>query len=164
VSVQASARSDGNQRPDPGSARPSRSGGIPGWSSARPPLTGDIAAPLGLDNVYGDHADRYPHVSLHDRAARRPSLVVLPDEPYPFSAADGPEMFPHQWVALVAVSWLAEAFAKAGRNPALGTRLWAIHRQAGLCPLGMIGIQPHFGPDDPAAIAALAAIIRLPRH
>jgi hypothetical protein len=28
-------------------------------------------------------------------------LVVLPDEPYPFSADDGPEMFPGRRVALV---------------------------------------------------------------
>ncbi len=27
-------------------------------------------------------------------------------------------------------------------------------------PAGMIGIQPHFGPDDPAAVALLAGVIR----
>ena len=26
--------------------------------------------------------------------------------------------------------------------------------------MGMLGIQPHFGPDDPAAVALLAGIIR----
>ena len=57
-------------------------------------FTGDIAARLGLDNVYGDHPGRYPRVGLDDLAARQPALVVLPDEPYPFSAGDGPEMFP----------------------------------------------------------------------
>jgi ABC-type Fe3+-hydroxamate transport system substrate-binding protein len=64
-------------------------------------FTGDIAARLGLDNVYRDHPDRYPHVGLDDLAARRPELIVLPDEPYPFSADDGPQMFPQQRVALV---------------------------------------------------------------
>jgi ABC-type Fe3+-hydroxamate transport system substrate-binding protein len=64
-------------------------------------FTGDIAARLGLDNVFGDHPERYPHVQLHEVAERRPALVVLPDEPYPFSPDDGPEMFPQQRVALV---------------------------------------------------------------
>lgn len=64
-------------------------------------FTGDVAAKLGLDNVYGDHPGRYPHVSLDDLMARRPDLIVLPDEPYAFSADDGPEMFPRQRVALV---------------------------------------------------------------
>jgi ABC-type Fe3+-hydroxamate transport system substrate-binding protein len=64
-------------------------------------FSGDVAARLGLLNVYGDHPDRYPHVSLEDLAARRPDVVVLPDEPYRFSASDGPEMFPGRKVALV---------------------------------------------------------------
>ena len=64
-------------------------------------FTGDLAARLGLDNVYGDHPHRYPRVSLEDLAARQPDLIVLPDEPYPFGADDGPEMFPEQRVALV---------------------------------------------------------------
>jgi hypothetical protein len=64
-------------------------------------FAGDILARLGLRNVYGDHQGRYPRVDLHDVAARRPDVVILPDEPYPFSAADGPEMFPRQRVELV---------------------------------------------------------------
>jgi hypothetical protein len=36
----------------------------------------------------------------------------------------------------------------------------AIIREAGLRPVGMLGIQPHFGPGDPAAAALLAAIVR----
>jgi ABC-type Fe3+-hydroxamate transport system substrate-binding protein len=64
-------------------------------------FTGDLAARLGLDNVYADHPERYPHVDLDDLAARGPELIVLPDEPYQFTEADGPEMFPSQRVALV---------------------------------------------------------------
>ena len=64
-------------------------------------FTGDLAARLGLDNVYADDPGRYPHVDLPDLQARGPSLIVLPDEPYPFSAQDGPEMFPGHRVALV---------------------------------------------------------------
>ena len=60
-----------------------------------------------------------------------------------------------------ALAWVVEAFAKGGIQPALGTRLWAILRTAGLRPLGMLGIQPHFGPDDPGAIeGGLAGVIR----
>jgi ABC-type Fe3+-hydroxamate transport system substrate-binding protein len=64
-------------------------------------FTGDLAARLGLDNVYGSHPERYPHVTLDDIAARQPDVVVLPDEPYPFSPEDGPEAFPRHRVALV---------------------------------------------------------------
>lgn len=63
-------------------------------------FTGDLAARLGLDNVYAGHPERYPRVTLDDIAARRPDIVILPDEPYPFSAADGPEAFPRCRVAL----------------------------------------------------------------
>jgi ABC-type Fe3+-hydroxamate transport system substrate-binding protein len=64
-------------------------------------FTGDLAARLGLDNVYAGHPGRYPHVTLDDIGARRPDVIVLPDEPYAFSAADGPEAFPGHRVALV---------------------------------------------------------------
>ena len=64
-------------------------------------------------------------------------------------------------LASEAHAWVVEAFAKGGIQPALGTRLWAILREAGLRPLGMLGIQPHFGPDDPGAITGgLAGMIR----
>ena len=58
-----------------------------------------------------------------------------------------------------AVAWLTEAFAKSG-IPSIGPRLWTIVQEAGLRPLGMIGIQPHFGPEDPAAVDLLAGVIR----
>jgi SAM-dependent methyltransferase len=58
------------------------------------------------------------------------------------------------------VGWIAEAFVRAGIEPALGARVWDIVREAGLRPVGMIGIQPHFGPDDPAAVDLLAEVLR----
>jgi ABC-type Fe3+-hydroxamate transport system substrate-binding protein len=64
-------------------------------------FAGDLAGRLGLDNVYGSHPERYPHVTLDDLAAREPDIVVLPDEPYAFGPDDGPEAFPHRRVALV---------------------------------------------------------------
>lgn len=39
-------------------------------------------------------AERYPHVSLTDLNACASDVVVLPGESYPFSTADGPEVFP----------------------------------------------------------------------
>src|ERR1700722_1245167 len=79
-------------------------------------FTGDLAARLGLDNVYGDDPGRYPHVELGDLLARRPELVVLPDEPYAFSAGDGPEMFPGRRVALVegrSLTWYGPSLVSA---------------------------------------------------
>jgi hypothetical protein len=79
-------------------------------------FTGDLAARLGLGNVYGDHPERYPHVSLEDLEARQPELVVLPDEPYQFTAADGPEMFPGRRVALVegrSLTWYGPSLVTA---------------------------------------------------
>jgi ABC-type Fe3+-hydroxamate transport system substrate-binding protein len=43
-----------------------------------------VLASIGVGNVYGDHADRYPTIDLVDAARRRPDLVILPSEPYPF--------------------------------------------------------------------------------
>jgi ABC-type Fe3+-hydroxamate transport system substrate-binding protein len=79
-------------------------------------FTGDIAARLGLGNVYGNHPDRYPHVSLEDLYARDPEALILPDEPYQFSAADGPEMFPGRRVALVegrSLTWYGPSLVRA---------------------------------------------------
>jgi SAM-dependent methyltransferase len=57
-------------------------------------------------------------------------------------------------------SWLVEAFAKAGLSM-LGPRLWAIVKEAGLRPLGMIGVQPHFGSGDEVGIAFLVESMRV---
>jgi SAM-dependent methyltransferase len=57
-------------------------------------------------------------------------------------------------------SWLVEAFARAGLVM-LGPRLWAVVQEAGLRPLGMIGVQPHHGPGDPIGIAVAVETIRL---
>jgi ABC-type Fe3+-hydroxamate transport system substrate-binding protein len=79
-------------------------------------FTGDVAGRLGLDNVYGDDPGRYPHTGLDEIAARAPELVVLPDEPYAFSADDGPEVFPGRRVALVegrALTWYGPSLVTA---------------------------------------------------
>jgi len=45
-----------------------------------------ILAAIGITNVFGGANDRYPTVALDDVRARRPDVVLLPSEPYPFAA------------------------------------------------------------------------------
>jgi SAM-dependent methyltransferase len=75
------------------------------------------------------------------------------------------DLSPMRWLPEIPLgtrvrSWLVEGFAKAGLTM-LGSRLWAIVQEAGLRPRGMIGVQPHFGPDDPAGIAFLVENMRV---
>ena len=49
----------------------------------------DVLRLLGLTNVVDEM--RYPHLEVSDALRRRPRFVLLPDEPYPFTDADGPE-------------------------------------------------------------------------
>ncbi len=55
----------------------------------RYPLAADLgqAAPLPPDRAAGRDT-RYPRVTLEEVVARAPELVILPDEPHAFSAAD----------------------------------------------------------------------------
>ena len=59
----------------------------------RDTFTGDLLRRLGYANVFADVAERYPKVDLAaiDRAGA--DVVLLPDEPYVFTADDGPEAF-----------------------------------------------------------------------
>jgi ABC-type Fe3+-hydroxamate transport system substrate-binding protein len=79
-------------------------------------FTGDLAGRLGLDNVYANRDDRYPHIDVAELAAGDAELIVLPDEPYLFTADDGPEMFPRQRVALVegrSLTWYGPSLVTA---------------------------------------------------
>jgi hypothetical protein len=91
-------------------------------------FTGDVLARLGLVNVFGDADDRYPHVSV-EAVRAGPDVVVLPDEPYVFTADDGPEAFPGICTALVSgrdLTWygpsLGPARARLLAAIAAGTR------------------------------------------
>ena len=46
----------------------------------------DVLALCGAANVFGDSPERYPAVTLEAVAARRPGVIVLPDEPFRFRA------------------------------------------------------------------------------
>ncbi|WP_306319213.1 MULTISPECIES: helical backbone metal receptor [unclassified Streptomyces] len=59
----------------------------------RDTFAGDLLARLGVDNVYAGHSERYPRIPLDELRARKPDVVILPDEPYRFTADDGPECF-----------------------------------------------------------------------
>ena len=47
----------------------------------------DVLAVSGGRNVFADRSERYPTVTLDEVAARRPALILLPDEPYRFRRA-----------------------------------------------------------------------------
>ncbi|MBV9846981.1 MAG: cobalamin-binding protein [Kutzneria sp.] len=84
----------------------------------------DLLARAGVGNIYRAHPDRYPTVALADLRAARPDLVILPDEPYVFTADDGPEAFPGQAVRLVSgrmLTWYGPSLATA--VPILTTQL-----------------------------------------
>ncbi|WP_051712378.1 helical backbone metal receptor [Spirillospora albida] len=79
-------------------------------------FTGDVLGRLGVVNVYADHAERYPRIPLDELNAAGADLVVLPDEPYRFTAADGPEAFPGLAAALVNgryLTWYGPSLAEA---------------------------------------------------
>ncbi|MFF3067325.1 helical backbone metal receptor [Kitasatospora sp. NPDC057936] len=90
----------------------------------RDTFAGDVLRRLGVRLVHAGHAERYPAVPLPELLACAPDLVVLPDEPYRFTAGDGPEAFPGVPAALVSgrhLTWYGPSLAEA---PAvLGTAL-----------------------------------------
>ncbi|GHH19024.1 helical backbone metal receptor [Streptomyces lanatus] len=95
----------------------------------RDTFAGDVLARLGVDHVYTTHEDRYPRIPLDDLREAAPDLVVLPDEPYRFTADDGPEAFPGLPCALVSgrhLTWYGPSLAEAPR--VLTAALRAAHR------------------------------------
>ena len=79
-------------------------------------FAGDLLARLGIDNVYAAAPERYPRPSLACARATGADLVVLPDEPYAFTADDGPEAFPGLPYALVSgrhLTWYGPSLATA---------------------------------------------------
>jgi ABC-type Fe3+-hydroxamate transport system substrate-binding protein len=82
----------------------------------RDTFAGDVLRHLGVGNAYADHSDRYPRPSLDELRACGADLVVLPDEPYRFTADDGPEVFPGMPCALVSgrhLTWYGPSLREA---------------------------------------------------
>ncbi|MFD5579799.1 helical backbone metal receptor [Streptomyces pseudogriseolus] len=95
----------------------------------RDTFAGDLLARLGVRTLYADHSERYPRVPLEELRAARPDVVVLPDEPYRFTADDGPEAFPGLPCALVSgrhLTWYGPSLAEAPQ--VLGRALRAARR------------------------------------
>jgi SAM-dependent methyltransferase len=86
----------------------------------------------------------------------RPGSVIAPIELDVPSAAT----MPATPLVEQAITWVTDTFARSGIADALGTRLWSVLGEAGLRPLGMLGVQPHFGPGDPDGPALVAGIVR----
>jgi ABC-type Fe3+-hydroxamate transport system substrate-binding protein len=79
-------------------------------------FTGDLLTRLGLAHVFATSPDRYPRLELAELTAAGADLVILPDEPYRFTATDGPEAFPASTVALVpgrSLTWYGPSLASA---------------------------------------------------
>ena len=82
----------------------------------RDTFAGDLLARLGVSNIYAGHAERYPRVDLGELRESGADLIVLPDEPYRFSASDGPEAFPGRATALVSgrhLTWYGPSLTEA---------------------------------------------------
>lgn len=82
----------------------------------RDTFAGDLLRHLGIEHIYIDHPDRYPTIALDQLNASAPDLVVLPDEPYPFTATDGPEAFPGLPTTLVSgrhLTWYGPSLVQA---------------------------------------------------
>ncbi len=79
-------------------------------------FAGDVLRRLGVTHLFRDADERYPRPSLDELRAREPDLIVLPDEPYAFTADDGPEAFPGVPYALVSgrhLTWYGPSLAEA---------------------------------------------------
>ncbi len=94
---------------------------VPVWRDpwmvvGRDTYTGDLLTRLGYANVFADAADRYPSVDVADILRAAPDRLLLPDEPYVFTATDGPEAFPgvpHTLVSGRLLTWYGPALLEA---------------------------------------------------
>lgn len=79
-------------------------------------FTGAVLHRLGVDNVLADDPERYPRIDPKDLPEH--DLAVLPDEPYLFTADDGPEAFPGAPAVLVSgrlLTWYGPSLVEAAR-------------------------------------------------
>jgi ABC-type Fe3+-hydroxamate transport system substrate-binding protein len=82
-------------------------------------FTGAVLARLGVDNVLADSAERYPRFDPAELPKH--DIAVLPDEPYEFTADDGPQYFdaPSLLVSGRLLTWYGPSLREAAaRLPA----------------------------------------------
>lgn len=87
----------------------------PWMAVGRDTFTGAVLARLGVDNELADDPERYPRI---DPTPLPPhDLVVLPDEPYRFTADDGPEAFaaPSVLVSGRLLTWYGPSLTEAAQ-------------------------------------------------
>jgi hypothetical protein len=86
----------------------------PWMALGRDTFAGDVLARLGVDHVLTGSPERYPRFDTGDLPPL--DLVVLPDEPYAFTADDGPDAFPGAPAALVdgrSLTWYGPSMVEA---------------------------------------------------
>ncbi|MET7993255.1 helical backbone metal receptor [Amycolatopsis sp. NPDC005232] len=79
-------------------------------------FAGDVLRRVGVANAYADAEDRYPRPPLAELQAAEADVVILPDEPYEFTADDGPGFFPDLRPALVSgryLTWYGPSLVEA---------------------------------------------------
>ena len=79
-------------------------------------FTGDLLARAGLANAFARHAQRYPRLDVAEIDESDIDAVLLPDEPYEFSATDGPEAFRRAPTRLVSgrlLTWYGPSLVEA---------------------------------------------------
>jgi hypothetical protein len=82
----------------------------------RDTFAGDLLDRLGVENLFAGSPDRYPKLAKDEPAGVDAHLVVFPDEPYPFTPADGPEAWPQARAAFVSgrhLTWYGLSLAEA---------------------------------------------------
>ena len=82
----------------------------------RDTFAGDVLGRLGVKNVFAGSVDRYPRLAKDDPAAVDADLVVFPDEPYAFTADDGPEAWPQARPVFVSgrhLTWYGPSLVEA---------------------------------------------------
>jgi hypothetical protein len=101
---------------------------VPVWRKpwvvlGRETFAGDVLHRLGVSTLYGDHPDRYPRPKLDELRScfdtGKADLLVLPDEPYEFTADDGPQYFPGARYVLVSgryLTWYGPSLVDAHRE------------------------------------------------
>lgn len=86
----------------------------PWMALGRDTFAGDMLARLGVANALAGNAERYPRIDLDTLPPY--DLVVLPDEPYAFGPADGPEAFAGTETRCVSgrhLTWYGPSLAEA---------------------------------------------------
>jgi ABC-type Fe3+-hydroxamate transport system substrate-binding protein len=61
----------------------------------------DMLAVCGAANIFADAGERYPTVTLDEMAARRPEVILLPDEPFRFRRVHVDDFVPYRDVPAV---------------------------------------------------------------